>query len=96
MTVELTDIQQQILDALNALIAEQPRRARLGFTSNEIARKAGLAGARRLGNGAVKGSWTGRMSPAVRAAPTLRSLEHKQIVQNHYDTDNYRWLWTLR
>lgn len=45
-----------------------------GASANDVAHWMGLKGARRLGNGAVKGSWTGFMSPALRIAPTLEAL----------------------
>jgi len=59
-------------------------------TAQDVARHAGLVGARRLGNGAVKGSWSGRMSPALRIAPTLRRLTKAGLIQTTYDSADYR------
>lgn len=43
-------------------------------TATEVAAACGVQGARRLGRGAVKGSWSGHMSGALRVAPRLRKL----------------------
>lgn len=61
-----------------------PRKA----TAADVAYRLGIEPARRLGNGAVKGSWSGYMSPALRAAPRLRSLARQgRLVSWH---ENHR------
>lgn len=44
-----------------------------GQTASQIAHRLRIPPARRAGRGAVQGSWTGNMAPALRAAPTLVS-----------------------
>jgi hypothetical protein len=59
-------------------------------TANEIARRAGVQAARRLGNGAMKGSWSGTMSPSLRISPRLRAMARRGLLVEHYDHENYR------
>lgn len=61
------------------------REARCGLRAIAIARHLGVVGARRAGNGAVKGSWSGRMSSALRVAPVLRGLVNDGLVRTHRD-----------
>lgn len=62
-----------------------------GATANGVARFLRVRGARRAGNGAVKGSWSGTMSPATRIAPRLRSLAERGDLERSYDAKNYRY-----
>lgn len=65
-------------------------------TANALAGRLGVAGARRLGNGAVKGSWSGYMSPALRLAPRLASLHRRGLLTRSYDTDDHRYIYGVR
>lgn len=58
------------MQALREIEAEGKR----GASANELAHRAGIQGHRRLGNGAVKGSWSGYTSPALAAASSLTGL----------------------
>lgn len=52
-----------------------------GIRAQHLAGKLGVAPARRGGRGAVKGSWSGSMAPALRLSPRLRSLERRGLVK---------------
>lgn len=72
------------------------RRYRAGVTAQQIAWKLGVQGASRLGNGAVKGSWSGKMAPALRIAPRLAAMERRGQLRGGYwgyDNDSHRKLW---
>lgn len=62
------------LAAVTALHAEHKGSYYRGVSASKVAWWLSLEGARRHGNGAVKGSWSGHMSEALRVAPILRSL----------------------
>jgi hypothetical protein len=69
---------------LRAILAVDDSRVYpLGATAAEVAAGLGIIGMRRLGNGAVKGSWSGGMSPALRVAPRLLSLKKRGLVYRH-------------
>jgi hypothetical protein len=74
---------EQVVKAMVALDEEERRQ--VGLTANSIAWKLGMEGARRMGRGAVKGSWTGYMSPALRLAPTLEAMSRKGLADWFYD-----------
>lgn len=63
-----------------------------GASANEVASECGhhLKGPRRHGNGAVKGSWSGTMSPAPRFAAVLRRLAREGLIEEDSDRENYR------
>lgn len=67
------------------------------FSASVIAAECGVRGARRLGRGAVKGSWSGTMSASLRIAPTLRAMERRGLVYRVSDVDSYsyRYLYGL-
>jgi len=67
-----------------------------GATANTIAGRLGVVGANRAGRGAVKGSWSGRMSPALRIAPTLAAMVRAGLVESYLDPDaGWRNLYAL-
>ena len=54
--------------------------------------------ARRLGNGAVQGSWTGRMAPALRISPRLEAMVRKGMLKHDFsldEHDRYRHIYRL-
>lgn len=61
-------------------------------TANAVAHVLGVEGARRAGNGAVKGSWSGYMSGALRTAPRLQSLARRGLILKGRD-DQHRWVY---
>lgn len=63
--------------------------------ANAIARRLGVRGARRAGNGAVKGSWSGTMSGALRISPRLQSLARQAKLVQGYDPENYRHIYSV-
>lgn len=66
-------------------------------SANRVAHYLRLEGAARLGNGAVQGSWSGKMSPALRISPRLQSLVKRGLLEKHHDPDEgYRWVYTVR
>lgn len=64
-----------------------PERFNGELLAQDVARRLRLDGARRAGRGAVAGSWSGYMSPALRVVPILRALEHDGLVQHRYEPD---------
>ena len=67
-----------------------------GITTAHLAGKLGIQSARRGGRGAVKGSWTGSMSPALRLSPRMRSLTKRGLVSAHWDPEERtRYRYTL-
>lgn len=70
--------------------AEAEQRYRDGASAQTIAWRLGVAGARRLGRGAVAHSWTGYMAPALRVAPRLRSLSKRGLLWEVYDRNKHR------
>jgi hypothetical protein len=84
-----------IIDAVHGIVAarsDADRRYRvlLGASANEVALQLGVQPADRLGNGAVRGSWSGRMSPALRVAPRLRRLAREGRLAERYDRATYK------
>jgi hypothetical protein len=63
----------------------------------EIAARLDIPGMRRAGRGAVKGSWSGYMSPALRVVPSLRSLVKDRLVYAMGDpnAERYRTVYWL-
>lgn len=51
-----------------------------GASADAVARALGARPARRSGNGAVKGSWSGYMPVALRTAPLLRELAKRELL----------------
>lgn len=82
----------QWLSSLPSACRRWPER---GATANAVAHRLGLKGANRHGNGAVKGSWSGYMSPALRIAPRLQKLAGEGKLSQHYDTDVCRYEYAL-
>ncbi len=67
-----------------------------GFTAADIAHQIGVHPARRLGRGAVAGSWSGRMSPALRITSRLTSMWKRGLVYRDFDPDErHRWRYRL-
>lgn len=96
---------EEVLAAVREVCAEKKRkheeaRAR-GFhyamryvaTSNDVAYRLGMVGADRHGRGAVAGSWSGRMSPALRIAPRLRSMHKRGMLANGWDEYSRHVYW---
>lgn len=83
----LTDRQGKALRALAAL-----QRERLGpWTAHDIAHEAGIGGVNRAGNGAVKGSWSGRTAPGFALASTMQSLKRHGLVRA-FDSGQHRYV----
>lgn len=88
-------------DAVLAAIAELEDESRrgsdvYGFTAQHIAGKLGIQSARRGGRGAVAGSWSGYMAPALRIAPRLRSLARRGLLVQSFDpSERHRWRYSL-
>lgn len=62
----------------------------------EIAARLGIPGSRRLGRGAVAGSWTGYMSPALRITTSLRHSAKQGLVRMGVQPDQrLRYLYSL-
>jgi hypothetical protein len=72
---------EEVIAAVEKLHEDYPYRA----TAAHVAQQLGVEGARRLGRGAVKGSWSGHMSGALRIAPRLESLAKQGKLQWLYD-----------
>lgn len=68
---------------------------KLGVSASAVARKLGVEAANRAGNGAVKGSWSGRMSASLRISPRLRSMAKRGLLLEIYDTDSHRNLYRV-
>lgn len=69
-----------VLRAVHTLAEE-----RLGAaTAQAVARRLGVEPARRLGNGAVQGSWSGYMAPALRISPRLLALQRQGLLGFFY------------
>lgn len=84
-----------IVAAIIELQAEE--RWHLGVSAQRIAWRLGVVPARRLGNGAVKGSWSGTMAPALRLTPRLTSLHRRGRVRRTIDTRTRdRWRYYVR
>ena len=64
-------------------------------SANALADALGVQGARRLGSGAVKGSWTGTMSGSLRLAPSLRAMERRGLVRKVWDNSAGRYHYSL-
>ena len=76
------------VEAVEALYGD--RRYGDGVRADDVAWKLGVTGASRLGNGAVKGSWSGRMSGSLRVSPRLRSLVGQGRLRSFHD-ERSRW-----
>jgi Transcriptional regulator PadR-like family len=66
------------------------RRYHGGVLASALARHMGVPGARRLGRGAVRGSWSGTMDAGLRLVPRLRSLEQRGLVATWHDQKSER------
>lgn len=87
----------EVLEALAALEASDSSRYEYGITAQSLAWKLGIAGASRLGNGAVKGTWSGRMAPALRICPRLEAFARQGLVHKlSDDRRRYRWVLTAK
>lgn len=84
---------EEILAAL--VEAEQERRYEFGISANRLAYRLGVQGARRLGRGAVKGSWSGYMSASLRLSPKLASLCRAGLVERYRTPGEYRWTYAI-
>lgn len=78
-----------VIEAVAQVVAERPR----GATANRVAQHLRVQGATRGGRGAVAGSWSGVMSPALRMAPRLQALAKRGLLVRSYDDENYRYLY---
>lgn len=67
-----------------------------GATANIIARALGIVPARRLGNGAVRGSWSGSMAPGLRLSPRLSAMARRGLLTELWDHENYRYLYSAK
>lgn len=79
---------------------EADRRWGYGVTAGDVAYHLRVPGARRLGRGAVKGSWTGTMSGALRVSPRLSALTRRGLLDRftgtrHDGTSEYRYRYVL-
>lgn len=83
--MQLVERAEQALRALRAIETQNlPNHNRDGVRTADIAARMDLVPVRRLGNGAVKGTWSGRMDPAMQLASTMRSLHQKGLVRQGY------------
>lgn len=80
---------ERVLAALREIEAESHD----AVSAAQIARRAGISGDRRRGNGAVKGSWSGETAPAFAVANTLRGLVRRGLVGSFYDREERRHLY---
>ncbi len=71
--------------------AEFPPTQERGATAKQVAWQLGVKGARRHGNGAVKGSWSGRMSGALAVSPSLLRLARAGRLRAERPVGEYRW-----
>lgn len=86
---------EQIAAVMYELESRYSRSGRY-FTAQTVAYAARVEPARRLGNGAVKGSWSGMMSPALRITPTLRAMHRAGLVALVMNDDGrFRWHYGL-
>jgi len=76
------------VEAVKTLHADRPYDN--GVRAVDVARKLGVTGASRLGNGALKGSWSGRMSGSLRVSPRLRALVGQGRLRSYHD-EHSRW-----
>jgi hypothetical protein len=67
-----------------------------GASANDVAAYLRLTPANRLGNGAVKGAWSGSMSAGLRAAPRLQSLAKRGVLRAYHNPGEYRWRYEVR
>lgn len=92
---------EEILRALAYLerqALDHSRDAIYGVTTAHLAGFLGVESARRGGRGAVKGSWSGWMSPALRLSPRMRSLAKRGLVRQGWDPEErtrYRYHLTI-
>lgn len=61
-----------------------------GMSAQEVAYRIGVPPARRAGRGAVGGSWSGNMAPALRVVATLRAAEKAGLVEIMGDWTRHR------
>lgn len=76
-------------------LPEIDSRARRGVTANLLAQHLKVEGARRLGRGAQKGSWSGTMSGSIRLSPRLLVLVKRGLLGSYRDRENYRAIYTV-
>jgi hypothetical protein len=76
-------------DAIVAAVRELHEERPYQTTAQVIAHRLGVRPARRSGRGAVAGSWSGYMAPALRIAPRLRSLARAGRITSMYDHREY-------
>jgi len=67
----------------------------MGATAQSVAWRLEVGPARRLGNGAVKGTWSGIMAPALRVAPRLRALTKRGLLREHWGDRRIEWALTV-
>lgn len=83
---------EEIVQAVIEIASREPTYR--GATAKQVAERCGHRlgdGPRRHGNGAVKGSYSGHVSPAVRFSATLQRLARLELIEAAYDRDSYRW-----
>lgn len=89
LTLPPPPTREEVARALLALEREDFHRP-FRISADRVAWKLGVEPARRLGNGAVKGSWSGYMSPALRVVPILRAMAKDGLVDVLYDPASHR------
>lgn len=77
-------------DAIVATVRELQERP-FGATANTVARRLGVQSARRHGNGAVKGSWSGQMSAGLRLSPRLRAMVRRGLLREWQGDGRYEY-----
>lgn len=81
----LTEWQRRGLVALLHLGGRDRRGWRGGWSASDVAELTGLGrGIRRHGRGAVKGSWSGFVPPALPVGATLRTLANRGLLSVSY------------
>lgn len=93
----LTD--DEIVAAVAAVCESERKRGTVAVSASasQVAWQLGIRhsdGARRHGNGAVKGSYSGHMSASLRVAPSLRRLERQGRLEG--EPTGYRWVYWPR
>ncbi len=82
---------EEIIEVVRRLAGQRALRWHPGVTANDVALTLRVGGPPRLGNGAVKGSWSGTMSGAVRVAPRLQAMVRRGTLRRTYDSEYRRW-----
>ena len=94
--LRLSDLpdEREIAAAIQRALTTDPRTYREeSVTANILAQHLGIESSRRLGRGAVKGSWSGQMAPGLRLAPRLASMANRGLVERW--RQDYRWRYAL-